>query len=192
MAIYAPQRRINPSIQRISHERKSVYSALQLTSMVDMFAIMVIFLLMSFSAEGELVILPKGLELPKASNIGVLERAPSLVLSQDVLLLDTKEVVLMEDIANLDNWYIKELDWALTELKKESEAQAIVDRDLSPEREEDLKKINISIDRRIPFGLVKKVIYTAGHAGFPLYRFSVFAGANPRQIMEEENSEETE
>src|SRR3954463_12927739 len=94
MAIYAPAKRINPTVKRRSSiGKKGVYAGLFLTSMVDMFAIMVIFLLQSFSSEGELIVLPQGLELPKAQNIGVLERAPSLVIGRDQIMFEGKYII---------------------------------------------------------------------------------------------------
>src|SRR4051812_1044483 len=114
MAILAPAKRINPTIKRRSgFEKKNVYAALFLTSMVDMFAIMVIFLLQSFSAEGELIILPKGFELPKAANIGILEAAPSLVIAEDNILLEGEKIANTLEIARQAEWAIPSLQQAL-------------------------------------------------------------------------------
>jgi biopolymer transport protein ExbD len=188
MPIYAPSKRINPTIQRRSGGgRKTVYAGLFLTSMVDMFAIMVIFLLMSFSAEGELVILPKGLELPKARNTGILERAPSIVVSQEQVLFEGEELALTPDVIAQNGWVIPKLQDALKDYQKTLEDE-LKTRVLSgmPEEEavadmEKNKKINISVDRRLMFALVKKIIYNAGYAGFPDFRFTVFAKGKKKE-----------
>lgn len=176
MAIYAPAKRINPQIRRRSGSRKSVYVALALTSMVDMFAIMVIFLLQSFSAEGEIIVLPAGLQLPRAANTGSLQRAPSVVMSQEVLLFEGREVGDTEEILSADGWNIAGLQDALAALKTEREALEAQGIEL----EVDSDIINISADRRLPFEAVKKVLYTVGHAGFPRYRLAVVGGGRER------------
>lgn len=186
MAIHAPGRRINPSIQRQTKGRKGVFAGLYLTSMVDMFAIMVIFLLNSFSAEGDLIVLPRGLELPEAENTGTLERAPSLVVSLDKIIFEGKELADTQAVFEQGSWPIKPLQDALKEyqLKLNEELAANPPKapaDADPEtitklKESEMKKINISADRRLPFQVVKKVIYNASFVGFPDFRFAVFGG----------------
>ncbi len=178
MAIIAPAKRINPTIKRkTGFERKGVYAGLYLTSMVDMFAIMVIFLLQSFSADGELVILPKGLELPKAENTGSLERSPSLVIGLDQVLLEGNFIAGTPRVAEQTEWNIPELQQALKDYRDAELKKAIAKGTSEQDASKTLQKINVSADRRLPFQVVKKVIYNAGYAGFPDFRFAVFAGS---------------
>lgn len=175
MPIIAPGKRINPTIKRkTGFDKKSVFAGLYLTSMVDMFAIMVIFLLQSFSAEGELIILPKDIELPKAENVGILERAPSIVISQDKIILDGVTIGNTQDLANQTEWANADIQSALKGFKTKLEKEA-QEKNLPPEEiEKYTAKINISADRRLQFQVVKKVIYNAGYSGFPDFRFAVF------------------
>jgi len=174
MAIYAPNKRINPTIKRRSGGRKTVYASLFLTSMVDMFAILVIFLLQSFSSQGEIIVLPSGVELPRAVNTGQLERNPSIVIGQDQLLFEGKEIAKTAEIEKQKDWNIPALQKALQEFKTNLEAQAIAAGDVQSGTEKAQQKINISADKRLTFEVVKKVIYTAGFAGFPDFRFAVY------------------
>ena len=54
--------------------RKGSSADLQLTSMVDMFTLLVIFLLANFSASGEVIFMSKEIQLPTASQ----DPAPAL------------------------------------------------------------------------------------------------------------------
>ena len=165
MPIYAPGHRINPTLHRRSTiGRKSVYAGLFLTSMVDMFAILVIFLVQSFNSEGELIILPPGLELPKAMNIGHLDPAPSLVLSQDNLVFENEVIEKTDTFRHQQEWHIPRLQEALEKYKKAHEKEP-------PELQKHV--MNISVDRRLPFKMVKKMIYNVSYAGFPDFRFAV-------------------
>lgn len=178
MPIIAPAKRINPTLHRkTGFARKGVYAALFLTSMVDMFAIMVIFLLQSFSAEGELIVLPRGLELPKAENVGVLERAPSLVISQEDILLEGAVVGKTKEIAAQSEWAVPSLQNALSQFRTKLQEEAIKKGLKEEEAKKAGQKINVSADRRLAFQVVKKVIYNAGFAGYPDFRFAVFGGA---------------
>lgn len=183
MPIYAPSKRINPSIKRRSASRKSVYVPLFLTSMVDMFAILVIFLLQSFSSEGQIIVLPSGLQLPKAENTGRLERAPSIVVGLKEIRFEGKALANTQKVLKQNEWSVPPLREALQGYKKQLEAQAIVNRDLQEEDEQTRQKINISADKRLPFEVVKKVIYNAGFEGFPDFRFAVFPGAEPSEDL---------
>ncbi len=182
MPIYAPDRRINTTLKRKSGSgsRKSVMAGLYLTSMVDMFAIMVIFLLQSFSAEGELIVLPKGLELPEAKNTGVLQKAPVLTVSREKVEFEGKVVASTPDVATQEGWAIPALQDALKEykvkLEEEVKAKALAEGQTLPADQPIAieQKVNISADRRLQFQVVKKIIYNASYAGFPDFRFAVF------------------
>ena len=196
MPIYAPARRINPTIRRRESARKEVMAGLYLTSMVDMFAILVIFLLNSFSAEGELIVLPRNLELPKAENVGTVEVAPSLVIAKDRILFENTVVADTSKVMEQENWEMPDLQEALRIFKDSPAAKKVLDQalqralisapqDLSEEdlqklKEEEtakiLRRVNISADRSLPFHVIKKVIYNASFVGYPDFRFSVFAG----------------
>ena len=71
--------------------KKTLLVSLSLTAMVDMFAVLVIFLLQSFSASPELVV-TKGVELPKAISGSEIKDAPVLALVKDELFLDQELV----------------------------------------------------------------------------------------------------
>lgn len=77
---------------RKGSRRKMLLIALSLTSMVDMFSLLVIFLLQAFSASPELIVLSKDLHLPVAASGVELKDAPVLSLSAESVFLDQKVV----------------------------------------------------------------------------------------------------
>src|SRR3954470_19049143 len=70
-------------VSKGGHGSRGVYAELNLTSMVDMLTILVVFLLQTFSASGELLVVSKNIVLPEASNFKDLERAPVIGVSKD-------------------------------------------------------------------------------------------------------------
>jgi Biopolymer transport protein ExbD/TolR. len=98
MPIHVPHRtlhsvKLEVAKAKLGHEgRKSSYAALNLVAYIDMMTMLVIFLLMSFSATGEILFVQKNIVLPDAQNWTDLERAPVIGVSKDVVTLDGSQV----------------------------------------------------------------------------------------------------
>ncbi len=73
-----------------SMRKRILIAGLTLTSMVDMFSLLVIFLLQTFSTSPELVMVSKGVTLPAAITGRELEDAPVLAISTEDVYLDQK------------------------------------------------------------------------------------------------------
>src|SRR3954467_9064951 len=78
--------------------RKSLYENLNLVAYIDMMTMLVIFLLMSFSATGEILFVQKNIVLPEAQNWTELERAPVIAVSGDVVTLNGNQKATMEQL----------------------------------------------------------------------------------------------
>jgi biopolymer transport protein ExbD len=66
---------------------------LLLTPLIDMFVILVVFLIMNFSASGELVSISKDIQLPKAKTVtSELERAPIIQISANTVAIEGVKV----------------------------------------------------------------------------------------------------
>lgn len=70
--------------------RRMLLAGLTLTSMVDMFSLLVIFLLQTFSTSPELVMVTKGVVLPAASSGREMLDSPVLAISINEVYLDQK------------------------------------------------------------------------------------------------------
>ena len=127
-----------------------------------------------------MIILPKGLELPNASNTGTLEKAAVLTVSREKIEFDGKFIANTEEVAAQEGWGIPLLQEELKAYKAKLELEmrekmAKEGQEVAPDQPIKLEeKINISADRRLQFQVVKKVIYNASFAGFPDFRFAVF------------------
>jgi biopolymer transport protein ExbD len=74
--------------QKRAGRRRVMIAGLTLTSMVDMFSLLVIFLLQTFSTSPELVMVTKGMTLPSAITSRELDDAPVLSISSEGVFLD--------------------------------------------------------------------------------------------------------
>ncbi len=83
---------------RKSGRKKALLIGLNLTAMVDMFSLLVIFLLQTFSSSPEMLVIAKGVALPSATTGRELKDAPVLALSSSGVFLDQKFMGLTADL----------------------------------------------------------------------------------------------
>ena len=154
-------------VQKGAHGRKSAYAELNLTSMVDMLTILTVFLLMTFSASGELLSVQKNIVLPEAQNFRDLEQAPIIAVSKDSVTLDGRMVadatVLNQD--NTADWKIVELHDTLVTLKNNYKL-------LHPS-DEWKGMVIVQADKGVDFKVIKKVMYSCSMAGYQNVNFAV-------------------
>src|SRR3977135_3327275 len=105
MAIQAPGKRPGARLEhskvygkKFVRGKKVGYASLMLTSLVDMFTIIVIFLLMNFSANGEVLYMSKDIKLPDAYHGALLERAPVISVSAEAVTFDGKMLLQTADM----------------------------------------------------------------------------------------------
>jgi biopolymer transport protein ExbD len=147
--------------------RKNTYAELNITSMVDMLMILTVFLLMTFSASGELLSVQKNIILPEAQNWRDLEQAPIIAVSKDSVTLDGRMVadatVLNQD--NTADWKIVELHDTLVTLKNNYKL-------LHPS-DEWKGMVIVQADKGVDFKVIKKVMYSCSMAGYQNVNFAV-------------------
>ena len=152
-----------------SHAKQFVEPKIQITSMMDMFTIILIFLLFSFSDNPETLTLDNSLKLPESNAQLDYKENIKLVLSQTELKLEGEVISDVQDgkIMALDPENLKEssLFSKLKELK-ENEAQT----ELNPDKK---KNILFLCDKRLEFKTINTLVKTAAMAGYPNFQFGV-------------------
>lgn len=163
--------------KRNKQKKKFKPPALMLTSMMDMFTIILIFLLFSFSSNPEKLNLTNDLELPKSSSQADYSKAVKLILSQKQLLLDDEVILTLEgnelpgmsDEDPESSALFKKLKAYREKAKAESEATAEGETAEAPH-------ILFMCDKSHNFTTINRVIKTAGLAGYPNFQFAVLEG----------------
>lgn len=186
MAIYKPgQRHRYHNLLKRRGGKRSVTAILSLTAMVDMFTVLVVFLLQNYNTTGEILYIPKEVTLPKANR--VLELKPSLVVtvSSKEILIDTTPVATFEEVKASADWVIPRLrDEAKILIEKarvEQEAKLqnkfnkVVSTTLGNEEEdpEAWRKVTIQADKDIDYLTLKKIMYSVYEAGGGPINFAV-------------------
>ena len=121
----------------------------QLTSLVDMMVILLVFLLKSFSVEGQLITPSPDLQLPESAATAPMEPALSLEVAMGGIILDGRRVADLPGPAAVESLVIAPLEAALRGLPTGAAGQPIT----------------IQCDRRVDFAVLKRVLATCDRAG---------------------------
>lgn len=156
------------AVERLKSDNKKATFVLQLTSMVDMFTIMIVFLLKSYSTSAVHITPHDGLKLPTSTAYTDPVEALRLVVSMDGIYVDDEKVVELEngeikkvDLDSNDSDFIRTLYEAL-------DKQAVKTRTIAEKNEtvEFDGKVVMQADSRLNYALLKKVMYTSSLAGY--------------------------
>ncbi|MBA3027344.1 MAG: hypothetical protein FP816_00795 [Desulfobacteraceae bacterium] len=142
---------------------------LQITSMMDMFTIILIFLLFSFSDQPEITGMEKGMELP--DSISEMNHMDTLkvILSKETLSIGDKVIA---KVKNGEIVGLNPIDLKSSEVFKELEA-CLKNNPPEAEKYNDARPILFLCDRKMSFKTVNQVTKTAAMAGFPNFQFAV-------------------
>jgi len=160
------------SFNRKRSSKKFTPPKLMLTSMMDMFTIILIFLLFSFSKDTEKLPLSKDIQLPSSNTQTSYEDSIKVVLSSNKLTLND------EVIATLDKDKILGLD---PDKPEQSELYARLrslweDRFQQTNGKPEDRHVLFLCDKHHSFKTINTVIKTAGMAGYPNFQLAVLKG----------------
>lgn len=186
MAIFRPgERHRYHNILSKRKGKRDVTALLSLTAMVDMFTVLVIFLLQNYNTTGEILYIPKEVVLPKASSVRELKPAHVVTISSKEILLDRDTVATFEDVQKAEDWNIQKLKEQLIEALAKSKAEQenklqnkirdVVETTRGEVQDDPnaWSKVTIQADKGVDFLTVKKVLYTVTEAGAGEINFAV-------------------
>lgn len=149
-------------------KKKGGYANLNLTPMVDMFTIIVIYLLQNFSTEGDILFMSKDIQLPLITNRMTLQRAPVVSVSAETVSLDGERVVDVRDLTEGETWNVPALEEKLREKKAEIERS----NQLLGVQDGFKGIINVQSDKDVTFKVLKKVMFACNLSGFGNMNFA--------------------
>jgi biopolymer transport protein ExbD len=149
----------------LGHGGRNVNTNLNLTSYIDFLLVTVIFLLMSFSASGEIGV-DKNITLPQAENVIDVIEAPMVAVNGNQVLVDgtlAGSTRAIEDVGRM-----QKVDELFDLLKRKRELW----KSFHPNKEFPGVAI-LQVDQDVPTLVVKSVFQTAAYAGYPNISFMV-------------------
>jgi len=146
---------------------------LDITSLLDILVIMLVFLLKSYNASGIILNVPKGLELPKSESQSIntsgvmIQVTPETIYVDDQVILDTKNLPRRtydhngRRIIPLYNELVRKKD-LVKQIKRTSK-----------EATKFTGVANLILDKSLKYSYIKKIMYTCAAAGYKTYKFVV-------------------
>jgi biopolymer transport protein ExbD len=137
---------------------------LNLVSLIDIFTILIFFLL-SNSADVEILPSNKAVKLPESTAEQKPRETIVVVVTPSDILVQGRKVAEVADVLNLEGDLIEPLK---AELDLQSGRQVI-----RPENQAQTKTVTIMGDKQIPYRLLRKVMVTCARANFTDVSFAV-------------------
>ncbi|MDZ7362175.1 MAG: biopolymer transporter ExbD [candidate division KSB1 bacterium] len=134
---------------------------LRLASLLDMFTILLVFLLKSFSADGQIITNTNDLRLPESTSQKPPRSAPIIAVTKEWIMFDDKPLIRVDEIKADSDLLIKPLHESLQHSRQSSEKLGEIDA-----RVGFTGTVDIMGDRDASFAVIKRVMYTCGQVGF--------------------------
>jgi biopolymer transport protein ExbD len=151
---------------------------LNITAMMDMMTIILVFLLKSYAASSIMLTQSEDIKPPISSTRAVPKDTVAVTITQKDILVGDRVVVSLENgqvpASQLDGRLVKPLDQALR--REVEKLKLIAARNPAAPFSRELSVIG---DRKIPYDLLLTVLYTAGQAELENYRFVVLQKGEP-------------
>ncbi len=153
--------------------KRKVDASLNITSMMDMFTIILVFLLKSFSADGSLLTNADNLVLPNSES----KKKPQevnlqLAVTNEMVLVDNQAIVPTEDVRKIP---AEENDPIIGKLDEKLKACLALEEEMV--RLGALNsvqgKIVVQVDKNIDFDVLFKIMNTCGKVGYNNMNFAV-------------------
>ena len=161
-------------------KRKKEVAALDITSLLDILVILLVFLLKSYNSTGLIINVPDGITLPLSESKKINTDGVMIQVSDDTIWVDDEKVLETEEGFDLRD--TTSFDHArhggnliiplYTELMKKKEMIERI-KTLSPEAKKFSGIANLIMDKAMKYSFMKKIMYTCAEAGFKQYKFVV-------------------
>ena len=181
MPIYAPGVRRGRYVQST---KRDVVAVLQLTAMVDMFTVLVVFLLQNYAVTDQILPISEKIALPQAKEVKNLKPSHVVILSDGIVTLNEDVLGALDEQTSEEQWVFPPLKEKMEELLRISESGgsnfllAQLRRVQKDSEDEGLVKnapfrVTIQADEKTNFLDVKKIMYTLTDAGVKEMNFAV-------------------
>lgn len=165
--------RASRSIRNRGRRRKTPMLDIDITSLLDILVIMLVFLLKSYNSSGVTFNIPKNITLPLSAsqslnNMGVnIQVSPTNIWVDNKIVLDSKK--LPQRTYDMSGKRIIPL---YNELVSKRQMIQQIEKS-SPNAKKFSGIINLLVDKSLKYSYLKKILFTSAEAGYKQYKFVV-------------------
>jgi biopolymer transport protein ExbD len=165
--------RLNRSIRNRGKRRKNKPLDLDITPLLDILVILLVFLLKSYNSQGIILDVPKGISLPISESQQVSDSGVIVLISPSAIFVDNVEVLNRNKPKKSDyDQGGRRMAALYNELVKKKETVKVVEKSTRGGKSFS-GLINLVIDKSVPYKFIKKVMHTSAEAGYQKYKFVV-------------------
>jgi len=165
--------RLNRSIRNRGRRNKKEPIDLDITSLLDILVIMLVFLLKSYNSTGIIMNIPEGITIPTSKSEDLSTSGVVVQVSKETIWVDDQ--VILEK----DNPKGKTYDYGgrriiplFNELVSKKNTIKQVEK-TTPNATKFSGIVNLIVDKEIKYSEIKKILFTAAEAGYRSYKFVV-------------------
>jgi biopolymer transport protein ExbD len=160
-------------IQRGKAKKKEQKTSLNITSMMDMFTIILVFLLKSYSAEGTIMtnadnlVLPNSISKKKPKDVTL-----QVAVTTDMILVDNQPIAPTEDARRIP---LENPDPIIIKLEEKLASCYAQEQEMVKmgALNQVLGKVIVQVDKNIEFDVLFKIMNTCGKVGYNHMNFAV-------------------
>jgi len=191
MPIYAPGIHKKHSAASV---KRDVVAVLQLTAMVDMFTVLVVFLLQNYAVTNQILPISEKIDLPQAQVVKTLKPSHVVILSEGIVTLNENVLGPLKNQTSNEQWVFPPLKQKMEELLVKAQTGSSnfllaqlkrIQQDIEDENlvKEAPFRVTIQADEKTQFIDVKKIMYTLTVAGVKEMNFAVIK--TPSTVLNE-------
>ncbi|GAB4009495.1 MAG: hypothetical protein Fur0010_00180 [Bdellovibrio sp.] len=151
---------------------------IDITSLLDILTIMLVFLLQSYNSSGVIFSVPKEIKLPNSESLNMNTSGVNVHATKDKIWVDDKEVL---NLSKGDRRYLDQGNRRIIPLYSElvNKKQTIKRvASQAPNAAPFSGIVNLILDKSLTYSEVKRIMYTCAEAGFRQYKFVVLGVEN--------------
>lgn len=166
---------MSKTMKKLLKRRGEPTFGLQITSMVDMFTILLVFLLKSYSSSAVNITPADGVKLPNSTTQSEAQEVLKLTVSKKGVFVDDVQVVAIvdgkfeaNDLEASDDLFIRKLYETLDKQAEKARGIASVNESMKFDG-----RVLVQADESLDYGTLKKVMYTSMLAGYADVKLAV-------------------
>lgn len=144
--------------------------SLNIMPMLDIFSILILFLLMSFSTEPVSYDISEGVELPVSNTLSFLEEIPSVRITKTKIFINDKSVASLEGSRIIG---FEKIQGSVSVVFLELEKLAKASKKVRAKNNSEPMKLTLEVDKNHEFKLIKQVMKSAQQADFIQFNLMV-------------------
>lgn len=165
----------NRSIRSRGTRRKKEVMDIDITSLLDILVILLVFLLKSYNSSGQILNVPKGVDLPISESKVVSTSGTVVQVSTNSIWVDEREVLSFGPNMKAVNSALDSRNRIIPLLINLKQKKAEIERlaKEAPKAKRFTGKINLLVDKTIKYSMLQKIMHTSASAGFSQFKFVV-------------------